>query len=281
MTGTVTAESETLLAGDEQLLLRRVNGVDEYHQCEALQAEVWGDDDIARVPLLDMVTAQENGGFVIGAFRPEGQLVAFVYSFPGLTPDGDLKQCSVLLAVHRDYRRNGVGFALKRFQARLAQAHGFTSITWTVDPLVGRNVAFNLNKLGAVGTTYIENAYGVGMGLNAGLETDRLLVVWTLPYGPSAVPRERDGRPVNDIASTRAGLPVPGRHSLGHDGNLLYVDVPWDISAISRIDRWLAIQWRDMCREVFGHYLDHGYLACALLRLDDRRSRYVLRSAAS
>jgi predicted GNAT superfamily acetyltransferase len=145
MTGTVTTESEILLAGDEKLVLRRVSGVEEYHQCEALQAEVWGDDDIARVPLLDMVTAQENGGFVLGAFRPEGQLVAFVYSFPGLTPDGDLKQCSVLLAVHRDYRRNGVGFALKRFQARLAQAHGFTTITWSVDPLVGRNVAFILN----------------------------------------------------------------------------------------------------------------------------------------
>jgi len=287
-------DHEVVLIGGEELTLRRVHGVDEYHQCERLQSEVWGTDDIARVPLLDLTTAQDNGGFVLGAFRCDGQLVGFVYSFPGLCDDGTLKQCSVLLAVGGRYRRQGLGYRLKRFQARLATAHGFPVITWTMDPLCGRNAVFNLGKLGAVGTSYIVNAYGVGMGLNAGLETDRLGVVWSMPPPPPADPlvdtaarRSRVeptvplyGPPVNGILRSRRGLPVPAGHSLECRAPRVHVDVPFDIYAVSRVDRGLAGTWREVSRDLFDHYVTRGYQVVGARPTGDGCCRYRLRREA-
>jgi predicted GNAT superfamily acetyltransferase len=281
VTASTAVDREVVLVGGEELVLRRVHGVDEYHQCEQLQSEVWGPDDIARVPLLDLTTAQDNGGFVLGAFRCDRRLVGFVYSFPGLSHDGTLKQCSVLLAVSGRYRRQGLGHRLKRFQARLATAHGFPVITWTMDPLCGRNAVFNLNKLGAVGTSYVVNAYGVGMGLNAGLETDRLLVAWSMPPAPPADPAAdgpaRYGPPVNRIVQSRHGLPVPAGHSLDGQAPRLCLDVPFDIYAVSRVDRGLAGRWREVSRDLFDHYVTCGYQAVGVREIGDGRCRYRLR----
>jgi len=41
--------------------VRRLDSVEEYQQCEKLQAGVWGPDDVVRVPALVMVAAQVNG----------------------------------------------------------------------------------------------------------------------------------------------------------------------------------------------------------------------------
>ncbi len=52
---------------------------------------------------------------------------------------------------------------------------------WTTDPLVSRNGYFNLTKLGARASDYLINFYGVMTdGLNAGEESDRLLISWEL-----------------------------------------------------------------------------------------------------
>jgi len=273
---TAVYDAEAMIVGGEELLLRRVTGVDEYRQCEALQADIWGADDVARVPLLDMVTAQENGGFVLGAYRPDGRLVGFVYSFPGLTGEGMLKQCSVILAVAPEYRRHGVGYRLKRLQARLAADAGFAAITWTVEPLAGRNIVFNLKKLGAVGTDYIVNAYGIGLGLNAGLETDRLLVTWALPTGDPQPTTGGNVPMVNQIATSRRGLPVPVGHTFDHRARTIGLRVPWDIYEISRNDRGLATAWREVTRCLFRHYLDQGYRAVGVVEMPDH-CQYLLR----
>jgi chorismate synthase len=273
---TATEAVEAMTVDGEELILRRVTGVEEYRQCETLQADIWGADDIARVPLLDMVTAQDNGGIVLGAYRPDNRLVGFVYSFPGLSGEGVLKQCSLVLAVAPEYRRHGVGYRLKRLQARLAGMAGFGSITWTVDPLAGRNVVFNLNKLGAVGTDYIVNAYGVGMGLNAGLETDRLLMTWTLPVGGRRSPACGSVPMVNQIAMSRRGLPVPVGHTFDHRARTIGMRVPWDIYEISRNDRGLAMAWREVTRCLFQHYLQQGYRAVGVVGMPDH-CQYLLR----
>ncbi|GLZ35186.1 hypothetical protein Lesp02_73730 [Lentzea sp. NBRC 105346] len=276
----IQVESEVVALGTERILLRRIHGHLEYLACEELQRRIWGEGDIARVPLLDMVTAQENGGFVLGAFHGD-ELAGFVFSFPGITADGEVKQCSVLAAVAPEFQNLGLGYQLKQYQARLAARHGFRLITWTFDPLSGRNVVFNLNKLGAVGIDYVENAYGVGMGLNAGLETDRLLVAWHVP----PVPRQRDqggGTPVNDIRFDRGGLPVPAWSTKDCDDRTVLLKVPWDVYAISARDRELAMAWRHESRALLGGYLARGYRAVGL-RLHERGAppTYVLERSRS
>lgn len=260
----LAANQEYLVIGDEKLLLRRVRGHEEYQQCEKLQRTVWGEQDIASVPLLALVTAQENGGFVLGAFTDTEELVGFVFSFPGVTDAGEVKQCSVLAAVSPAYQRLGVGYGLKLFQARLAAQDGFHLVTWTFDPLSGPNTVFNLNKLGAIGEQYLVNAYGVGRGLNAGLETDRLLVAWRVPAVPRSPVRDGAGTPVNGVRVDRRGLPRPSWSIMDCTDETVLITVPWDIYALSNADRELAVAWRITSRELLGGYLAEGYRAVGL-----------------
>jgi len=99
--------------------VRRLGSLDEYRQCEELQARVWGPEDVVRVPALVMVAAQINGGFAFGAFGG-GQLVGFVLASPGLTEQGHVRQCSILMAVDPAYRNNGIGYSLKLAQREAA-----------------------------------------------------------------------------------------------------------------------------------------------------------------
>jgi len=78
----------------------RLSSLDEYRQCEELQARVWGPEDVVRVPALVMVAAQINGGFAFGAFGG-GQLVGFVLASPGLTEQGQARRGSTLMAADR------------------------------------------------------------------------------------------------------------------------------------------------------------------------------------
>src|ERR687886_297223 len=73
----------------------------------------------------------------------------------------------------------GIGFALKLHQRAWALARGVRLVVWTFDPLVARNAWFNLAKLGALPTAYLESFYGaMSDGINAGEESDRVLVDW-------------------------------------------------------------------------------------------------------
>ncbi len=63
---------------------------------------------------------------------------------------------------------------------------------WTFDPLVRRNAWFNIAVLGAEVAEYLPSFYGsMTDAINAGDESDRLLVAWDV------------GRPVPDHATRR------------------------------------------------------------------------------
>jgi len=261
---TETAVGGAARAPREQVAIRAVETIKDYRSCEELQTTVWGPDDIVGIPLLSLVTAQENGGIVLGAFVPGGALVGFVYSFPGLTPAGRLKQCSVLLAVHPDYQNRNVGLRLKLAQRDGALAQGIDLITWTFDPLVSTNAYLNLAKLGGESSTYLTNVYGLGRGLNAGLETDRLLVEWWLseagrPRAGHAALSQRAPAMVNTLESPRSGVPVNRGYDLGRADEWLRIRIPRDIAAVKEADVELAQAWRAQTREMFTTYLSRGY----------------------
>jgi predicted GNAT superfamily acetyltransferase len=280
------AHHRVTVGSGEEMVLRRIRTADEYRECEALQAEIWGTDDIVGVPMLDLITAQENGGLVIGAFSREKELVGFVYSFPGLTPSGQVKQCSVILGVAPAYRKRGLGYHLKMAQREATLAQGIDLITWTFDPLMSANAYLNLNKLGATSSTYLVNIYGAGHGLNAGLETDRLLVEWRLKEAnrqdwslgedvlrEAVLVNEADSDPVT-------GLPVSRCHDLDRTEDLLLVQIPRDIQALKEADLGSARAWRVDIRNIFQWYFGRGY---AVVGFHPSKgdygalSRYVLR----
>lgn len=262
---TETVTRPTRHGARERIAIRAIGTIDEYRKCEELQTTVWGSDDIVGIPLLGLITAQDNGGIVLGAFAPGGALVGFVYSFLGFAPTGGLKQCSVILAVHPEYQNRNIGLRLKLAQRDAALAQGLELITWTFDPLVSTNAYLNLAKLGCSSSTYLTNVYGLGQGLNAGLKTDRLLVEWWLagtgrPNADLAQPPGCRLTAVNALAShPLTGVPINREYDLTRTDEWLGIRIPRDIGAVKKADVKLARAWRAETREMFRTYLGRGY----------------------
>jgi predicted GNAT superfamily acetyltransferase len=255
--------------------VNRLESIEQFRQCEDLQARVWGPEDVVRVPALVMATAQVNGGFVFGAFA-QRQLVGFVLAFPGLTETGRVKQCSILMAVDPAYQNLGVGYRLKLAQREATLAQGIDLVTWTFDPLASANAHLNLHKLGCVASRYLINVYGTAeRGLNAGLPTDRLLVEWWLRE-PAVIDRLA-GIPVEPPPATPfvsrvaldplTGLPVLHGADLDRSEPRLLVETPESIRAIKFANMELAHGWRHGLREIFQRYFARGYRVAGFHRL--------------
>ncbi|HEV7517600.1 MAG TPA: hypothetical protein VGR07_14970 [Thermoanaerobaculia bacterium] len=255
--------------------VRQLGSLEEYRQCEELQSRVWGPDDVVRVPALVMITAHINGGFAFGAFA-EGQIIGFVLASPGLTATGQVKQCSILMAVDSHFQNSGVGYRLKLAQREATLAQGIDLITWTFDPLASANSHLNLHKLGCVAGRYFVNLYGTAEhGLNAGLPTDRLLAEWwirepavvdRLAGVPAAPPLDLPA--VAEVApDRRTGLPALSSVELDRGEPALLVEIPESIRAIKLADLELASRWRSGLREILQHYFARGYRVAGFHRL--------------
>ncbi len=174
--------------------IRSCAGMDEMEACVNLQIETWGYDENDVIPRKTFLLAQKIGGQVLGAFdsdlasdaaaRPDGTLVGFAMSLPGLksTPNGPKPYIhSHMLAVRPSHRNRGLGAQLKWEQRREALSRGIRHMEWTFDPLEIKNAFLNIHRLGAIAREYRVNFYGVSSSrLQGGLPTDRLLAEWEL-----------------------------------------------------------------------------------------------------
>jgi predicted GNAT superfamily acetyltransferase len=259
--------------------IRKPASVEEYKALEWLQAEIWGTaSDIVPVPLL--VTMAKEGGVVLIALD-EGKPVGFAFGFPALAPDGRLKLASHQAGVLQAYQDRGLGYQVKLAQREVALAKGFALVTWTFDPLQGRNGAFNLRKLGAVCKTYLPNLYGdMDDELNRGLPSDRFQVDWWL--ASPHVSQRLEGRtaapdlakldyPILNAASQAEGelaLP-PERFALPTTPACL-VEIPVDLARLKREVPAAALRWRLQTRQIFETAFEAGYTAVDLLRYEGR-----------
>ena len=157
---------------------RELRTADELAPMPALESRVWGGHgELVAVNML--VATISEGGMAIGAFDGD-RLVGSVYGFATSEPH---VLHSHYLAVDPDYRRSGLGVALKYQQRDWCLANGRTAMRWTFDPLQLGNAHLNLRSLGAIGVRYHPNLYGPMGGINGGLPSDRLVVEWDL-VGP-------------------------------------------------------------------------------------------------
>jgi predicted GNAT superfamily acetyltransferase len=294
----------------KERVLRILETADELLAVEELQRTVWPGSDADLVPVHLLVTAVHNGGLVIGAYDPVGdmgeqeRLIGFVFGFPGLynTPDGPRpKHCSHMLGVHPDFRDEGLGFALKRAQWQMVRNQGLDRITWTYDPLLSRNAHLNIAKLGAVCNNYRREVYGdMRDKLNAGLPSDRFEVDWWVNTERVNRRLSRRVRLRLDLAHFLAAgaeilnptriddrgylLPSDDRPILSDVENLTFaapfvlVEIPDDFQALRALDLELALQWRMSTRRLFETLFAQGYLITDFIFLSGRhpRSYYVL-----
>lgn len=263
--------------------IRSLTTITEFREHERLQREVWGSDTID-VPANLLAAGARHGAIVLGAFVG-GEMIGLLYGFPGLT-DGRLHHHSHMLGVLPEYRRRGLGLALKLRQRDLARDQGIHLITWTVDPLeVGNNV-FNFGSLGVTCNTYIVDAYGeMDDALNRGLPSDRLEVHWEVnrpapaessPARPQ-VGRAMPANPVNIApAEVRpSGLLAPGI-AQRREADTLLVEAPSDFRSLRAADASLALAWRLHLRKLLTDLFARGYIIVGCVR-GDPIGGYILR----
>ncbi|MEQ8191105.1 MAG: GNAT family N-acetyltransferase [Candidatus Eremiobacterota bacterium] len=246
---------------------RKIKGIEECKLCEELQLTVWGFSEREVFPSRHLLTAQQNGGLVIGAFCDTGKLVGFSYGFLGYS-EGKYYLYSHMLGVLDEYKYKNIGYNLKLLQRKIIQERGFSLIKWTFDPLESPNAYLNLHKLGAVIKTYYIDYYGEFRGINYGLPTDRFLVEWELNTNRVAERVEKQNiSPVNPsdypvITETfynEKGLLELKKVELNFTEKKFFVEIPSNIQEIKSLDFKAAIDWRNKTRDIFTSYLTGKY----------------------
>ncbi len=280
--------------------IRVLTEAEEMHQVVALQELAWGGrQDV--VPPSMLVALAHEGGLVLGAYtlaQPR-TLVGFALSFLALHTKGEeriLKHHSHMLAVHPEWRNQGLGYALKRAQWQWVRHEGLELITWTYDPLWSRNAQLNIRKLGGIVRTYYPNYYGpMTDRLNRGLPSDRFLVeLWV--NSPRVLERMKrtprkpldlahffaaETRILNPTTLNDQGFPVPPSHidyPNPEKEPVVLVEIPPDFFRLRDADIDLAWRWRRHTRALFQDLFEMGYIVTDFIYLKDPmpRSFYAL-----
>lgn len=251
------------------ITVRPVESIDEYRACQDVQRRTWGiTEDGYVVPVATLTSVQHAGGLVLGAFAGE-RLLGFAFAYLGRVR-GRWALYSQLAGVDPAAQDTGVGAQLKQAQRAWAREQGLALVAWTYDPLQAGNANFNLHKLGAFGRTYEVNFYGARTdALNAGLDTDRLLVEW----------------PTDDPAADGwLGVgqePVPLHPDTSLDGMTpLLLEVPPNIAELRAHDLAEARRRQLSVRQGFQRAFAAGYVAMDFVRDkgdEGPRTAYVLR----
>lgn len=249
------------------VVTRSLHGRLEREAAVALYRETFGlaDTDPAMTPKL-LAALQHNGGSAVGAFDSAGQLVGFAYGFLGAdTTTGTAVpyHYSQAAVVAHSQQGRGIGRRLKVAQADIARATGARTMRWAYDPVLARNAHFNLDVLGARGRWFHRDYYDQ---YDAAGRTDRVVVEWELPGGPS-----------------RPAPPAPAAGELGDLGFGAVLDVaagsralliPTDWSTSADPDAGRRI--RDRIADRLEELLPAGWVLTSCQRVDDARAVYLL-----
>jgi predicted GNAT superfamily acetyltransferase len=218
--------------------IRLLTSADEMGAVSRVLQQVWG--TVAPIVTTEMLMAiSHSGGYVAAAIDDEGHALGASVALLA-RHHGDDALHSHITGVLPGVRGTGAGRLLKLHQRAWARERNIDWIVWTFDPLVRRNAWFNLAVLGAEIDAYLPSFYGTMTdAINAGDESDRLLVAWHTPTGaPTTV---RDASDHRTAAQTTARVATPD-----------------DIVALRRTDPAAARSWRHRVRDELIAALGRG-----------------------
>lgn len=220
--------------------IRLLDTTDDIDRLVQLFNQVWG-TTTAVIGMELLRAIGHAGGYVAAAFAADGeQMVGGSVGFLGRHLDQPVLH-SHLTGILPGARSTGIGRAMKLHQRTWAAERELTWVTWTFDPLVRRNAWFNLTVLGAAVHEYLVDFYGpIDDAINAGDESDRLLVAW----------------PVRDAAVA----------SPPQEEETFTVPTPEDIVVLRRTAPGEAEAWRRRVRLELGGPLEDGASVVAFTR---------------
>ncbi|SMD30826.1 hypothetical protein [Picrophilus oshimae] len=207
-----------------------------------------------------------HGGFVIIA-KENNEIIGMSFSYPGYR-NGKTYLYSHMTGVIEDKKRSGIGYMLKMKQRELALNYGYDLIAWTFDPYMALNAYFNIEKLGCLSRTYIDNFYGtMDDGLNNGLPTDRLVCEWYIKDF-----KKPDYNEYN-IINKKSRL---GSYEITEGIEYNYenpaISIPYDFQEIKKNSMEIAMDWKLRLRPAFKKLFGLGY---AITHFDKKTSSYI------
>ena len=225
---------------------------------------VWHEPVVERHLLTALTHA---GNYVAGAFV-DGRIVGATAGFFG--PPAQATMHSHVAGVVPGLASAGVGTAMKLHQRAWCLDRETAAMTWTFDPLVARNAAFNVRRLGAALDEYLVDFYGeMTDGVNAGQGSDRVLARWTLDAPLPASPRDPEPAPlILDVGEDLT--PVVG--AIPADASAVSLAVPADIEGLRRDNPLLAAKWRLALRDAMLERWGAGWRPTAV----GRDGRYLM-----
>ena len=253
----------------------------DYEACVALQRETWGSRSSEIVPPAVLMIARKTGGVASGAFDADGAMRGCVFGLTGWQ-DGRFVHWSHFLAVRASCRDQGVGNGLKQHQRAELLALGVDRMMWTYDPLVARNAHLNIVKLGAQVVEYVPDMYPGDPGNVADsiIGSDRFVVEWALGEDRQPDPGEWSAAPLAMIAGEGADAARREADASTRrfpEATMVRVEIPADIQSLKSAFPDVAGAWRAATREIFQHYLQHGYRITRFVRDPEwERCFYVL-----
>jgi predicted GNAT superfamily acetyltransferase len=258
-------------AAAADVVIRELHRMEQLKAAQRLFEEVWRPAEGQPPPVTgELLRALAHAGsYVVGAYAGTRMVGASAGFFTA--PPGPVLH-SHITGVAPQGQHHGIGFALKVHQRAWAMARGVPAIVWTFDPLVARNAWFNLAKLGALPSGYLEDFYGpMTDAINAGMASDRLLLTWKL--ADPAVAAACAGRPRLPAPGPGAAEPAltvgPALEPVGHHTGApaVTVEVPPEAEALGPGQRRA---WRAAVREALGGRLAAGAAVTGFLRRPDR-----------
>jgi predicted GNAT superfamily acetyltransferase len=243
-----------------------LHGARDLAAASSLFDAVWGRPGTAGAVLgVEALTAIAHAGGQVSVARADGEVVGASAAFVGRADDGTPFLHSHVTGVLPGAAA-GTGAALKWHQRAWCLDRGIDEVRWTFDPLIRRNLAFNLVRLGAQVDGYLEDAYGpMPDERNAGLPTDRLVARWALSSPRVVAAAGGRGASPDVDALRRSGAevvlevsPDGSPHLTVTSAPRLLVRVPEDVESLRRTDPELAFAWVAAVREALGQPLQRG-----------------------
>ena len=232
------------------IVIRDIESLDEMHEVEQLQREIWGVEDLEIYPALALKPQKEIGATLIGAFA-EGRMVGFVFGFPGIL-NGETIIHSDMLGIIPAFRSNNLGYLLKHAQRKAALELGVKRITWTFDPLQSPNAHFNFSKLGVIADRYYVDYYGVTSSFLHRYGTDRLWVTWLLENDRGQPPQPFDIEGLPHLVRVGENLePVLNQEPI--TSREVVIEIPRELTKHHKL-------WRMATRDAFTRALEKGFI---------------------
>ena len=261
---------------------RSLESIDDLEKVADLEILVWGVQPRDAVPANLLHAMVNAGSLVVGAYD-KNKLIGMALMFP--TDRNKHKRLwSHMAAVDPAYQSRGIGFEIKQFQRKWALKNGYLEIGWTFDPLQRGNANFNLHVLGGSTNIYHENFYGeMNDGINAGLPSDRVEVIWQLRN--QRVKRLSEHKKPSSLLALsnisdeqyllKDSNNQPIYRELSPNQTVYLVEIPANINALKRLSIDLALAWQIALRNTFQTAFRSGYSAQDFILIDDHYC-YVL-----